>query len=160
MTIKLLFGSPRGNEIHSRLCTCHMGWLWVRAPQVQRLQRRPGLTRNAQPSHRFGPRIHSRILLASLTRAFSLYSRFLREAREKQYVSLFYYNTDDFILPRKDNNEFVKVQLRELPLIAGMRGILKAASCFLELFAAEWPCSPLPGPTCSSAAIPLVAGGG
>ena len=45
---------------------------------------------------------------------FSVYSRLLREAREKQYVSLFYYNTDDFIfphLPRKDNNEFVKVQL-------------------------------------------------
>lgn len=45
---------------------------------------------------------------------FSVYSRLLREAREKQYVSLFYYNKDDFIFPhfpRKDNNEFVKVQL-------------------------------------------------
>lgn len=73
------------------------------------------MTQNAKWSHQLrGSDTHIHPPSLSDKGLFSAYSTFLREAREKQYVSLFYYNTDDFIfpcLPRKDNDEFVKVQL-------------------------------------------------
>jgi hypothetical protein len=70
---------------------------------------------------------------------------------------LFYHNTDDFIflvLPRKDGDEFVKVQLWQPPLIARMRNIqgsfllfrviFRSFSASLSVFQAHTICPGLP----------------
>lgn len=81
----------------------------MRAPHVQRLQHRPG-TDPECPVEPLAWALDALIHPPGLSdkSLFSVYSRFLREAGEKQYVSLFYYNMDDFIFPEKTTTNLLE----------------------------------------------------